>query len=326
MIMDEFVIIKPNNHSVQHYIDKGYDAKCRKFLLVKVEDLTLSSNVKINCVCDICSGKTYIKYQDYNKVKHNYNLYTCIKCKISKIKMTKLLIYGDENYNNIGKIEQTNIERYGFRYALQNEDIYNKMEETNLKKYGVNIASKNDTIKNKIKLSLLEKFKDENERKLIIEKRIQTCIVKYGVHSFTQTDSYKIKSKETCLKKYGYEHNGSVPEFIEKRKISKLKNHPLKEKNDFKKYKSKVLSVTRKNLKTLFENWNGYDYYDQEYIKDYFLLDCRNKLYPTIDHKLSIFYGFKNNIDVEIIGDIENLCITKKTINSSKRDKIFVEK
>ena len=29
MILSKEVIIKPNNHSVNHYISKGYDAKCR---------------------------------------------------------------------------------------------------------------------------------------------------------------------------------------------------------------------------------------------------------------------------------------------------------
>ena len=37
-----------------------------------------------------------------------------------------------------------------------------------------------------------------------------------------------------------------------------------------------------------------------------------------LDHKISIIYGFKNNISPEEIGDISNLCMTKKGINSSK--------
>ena len=40
-----------------------------------------------------------------------------------------------------------------------------------------------------------------------------------------------------------------------------------------------------------------------------------------IDHKISIFHGFINNIDPILISDISNLCITKRYINSSKQTK-----
>ena len=39
---------------------------------------------------------------------------------------------------------------------------------------------------------------------------------------------------------------------------------------------------------------------------------------PSIDHKISIYYGFVNKIDPSIIGDIKNLCITKRSINKKK--------
>lgn len=68
----------------------------------------------------------------------------------------------------------------------------------------------------------------------------------------------------------------------------------------------------------MFENWDGKDYYDDEYIKEYLLLPYGNKKYPTIDHKISIYYGFINNISPDEIGKLENLYITKRTINSKK--------
>jgi len=71
----------------------------------------------------------------------------------------------------------------------------------------------------------------------------------------------------------------------------------------------------------LFENWDGYDYYDGEYIKNNFNLHGLDNNYPTIDHKISVSYGFKNNIEPEKIADISNLCITKKINNSKKSSK-----
>ena len=58
--------------------------------------------------------------------------------------------------------------------------------------------------------------------------------------------------------------------------------------------------------------------YDSEDIKMNLLLDCYNSDYPTIDHKISMWYGFENDISPEIIGGIDNLCITKSKINRNK--------
>ena len=55
---------------------------------------------------------------------------------------------------------------------------------------------------------------------------------------------------------------------------------------------------------------------------DNFNLVSGNKNYP-IDHKISVSYGYKHNIPAEEIGKMENLCITKRCINSSKGADIF---
>lgn len=60
------------------------------------------------------------------------------------------------------------------------------------------------------------------------------------------------------------------------------------------------------------------DFYDGGYIKENLNLDATDRLYPTIDHKISVYHGFMNNIPPEEICDINNLCITKRSINCSK--------
>jgi hypothetical protein len=47
-----------------------------------------------------------------------------------------------------------------------------------------------------------------------------------------------------------------------------------------------------------------------------------NLLQPTIDHKLSIFYGFNNEIPANLIGFIDNLCICSRLSNCQKQKKI----
>jgi len=90
-------------------------------------------------------------------------------------------------------------------------------------------------------------------------------------------------------------------------------------------YSRIVDNITNKYKNELFYRWNGYDFYDGEPIAKNFLLTPNSKSYPTIDHKISKHSGFINNISPEIIGNINNLCITKRTINSIKNRTNFNE-
>ena len=83
-------------------------------------------------------------------------------------------------------------------------------------------------------------------------------------------------------------------------------------------YKNEVRRLTKKNLPTLLKSWNGKDYYDGEIIDKN--LDHTDPNSLTIDHKISIYQGYKTGTLPSIISDIENLCVTKRTINSSKRE------
>lgn len=86
----------------------------------------------------------------------------------------------------------------------------------------------------------------------------------------------------------------------------------------FPNYSRYVRRNTERNRSELFEKWNGLDFYDDEYIKDNFSLSYIDRFYPTLDHKISVYYGYINNISVEDISDISNLCFTKRYINSIK--------
>ena len=90
-------------------------------------------------------------------------------------------------------------------------------------------------------------------------------------------------------------------------------------------YKKFVRNITKHNKIILYENWDGYDYYDNELIRGYSSLSHTHRFYPTIDHKISVFYGFSNDIPAEEIGHISNLCITKRYINCTKNSLIESE-
>jgi bifunctional DNA-binding transcriptional regulator/antitoxin component of YhaV-PrlF toxin-antitoxin module len=154
-------------------------------------------------------------------------------------------------------------------------------------------------------------------------KKVNTFLKKYGTTNPSKLDIIKDKQEKTNIKKYGSKSALTNLEIREKsvNTIRRLYNKNYKveiSKKEFTLYRNKVISETRKHKKLLFNDWNGYDYYDNEYIIIYKNFKHTHRFYPTIDHKISILYGFNNKMSPELIGAYENLCITKRYINSSK--------
>ena len=178
-----------------------------------------------------------------------------------------------------------------------------------------------------LELTMLNKYGVTNasQCEYLNAKRKITCLKKYGKEHVIGSEYTQLKRKEICLKKHGVNHHMKVPEIRERiiRKgiktkiirgiISSDEMIPL-----WNSYKRTVRKLTERNRAKLIELWNGYDYYDNEYIKNNFVYKHLNNKFPTLDHKISILHGFKNNIPVENISDISNLCITKRFINISK--------
>jgi len=213
---------------------------------------------------------------------------------------TKKERYNNENYNNYDQISTTKKERY-------NDENYCNVEKTkitNLEKYGVENVSQNKDIKNKKK---------------------ETTFKNYGVEHPLQSDIIIKKLNDTCMKRYGATYSLGSKLIIKKTFDTNVENNrwlKYEDRPDFYNYYLLVCGLTLKNKKELLENWNGYDYYSNEYILDNFNLNSNDKKYPTIDHKKSVRYGFDNNISAEEISNIENLCITTRSNNSTKGGKI----
>lgn len=237
----------------------------------------------------------------------------CVKCNntrerdysivVKKRKETMMKKYNVENamfsYEFKEKLKETNIKIYGCENVFQNESIKEKLKQNNIEKHGVEYPSQSELIREKMKNSWLEH---------------------YGVEHPSQSDEIKEKKIITCLKNWNVKSPGQSIEIMDK--IIKSRNQNRRYNlSDYEKYRVKVDNLTRQKRKKLFEDWNGFDYYDNEYIKDNFKLNPKHKNYPSVDHKQSVFYSFTNGIDVKIVADIHNLCITKRTNNSRKNRK-----
>lgn len=325
---------------------------------IKVGDLTNSSKDKITGVCKICGSEntlTYSKYRE-NYNRNNKGYYSCFKCKNVEKEKTCMKKYGVKSYSmtdefketeslrNDGKMRgiekgrETMLKKYGFysysktnelkelnRKWMSSDEFVNKSKKTMLDKYGVDHYSKTDEFR--------RHMSSTNVVSEMVGNMKKTNFNRYNKEYYSQTEMWmklfnsKLpetleKIKKTCLDRYGVSNVSQVREVYDKILKTKIQRNiitDIKELDDWSSYKRLVSKYTRRNKPTLLENWNGYDYYDNEYIKENFdLYKGHHKNYPTIDHKISVLYGFLNGISEEEISGISNLCITKRYINSSK--------
>ena len=125
--------------------------------------------------------------------------------RLNKAKKTKLLKYGDENYNNIKQTKKTCLEKYGNEVAINSKTIQLKLKEKNLQMYGVEYSCQREDVKEKSRNTKIKRYNNPNYRNE--EKIKQTCLEKYGTEYVVQSDYFKNKSKETCLNN-GYTNGG----------------------------------------------------------------------------------------------------------------------
>lgn len=177
------------------------------------------------------------------------------------------------------------IESYNY-YSCSQKCSVGKCRETFLINFGVSSPMKTDYIKSKARQTKKTKYGDENFNNR--DKSDQTKLERYGDKKFNNID----KMKETIKNKYNVENVMFLEYFKEKVKLTKIKNGnmvPDELLTEFKKYKRNAMRVTRRNKVIIFDEWDGFDFYDKEYIKNNLNLNPTNRLYPTIDHKISIF-------------------------------------
>lgn len=249
-------------------------------------------------------------------------------------KETCLKKYGVDNYmltNDFrDKSKETMLKKHGVEYSMQADIIKEKARKSFLEKYGVDNPFKSKEIQDIIKTILLERYDVDNvfQSEEIKQKTKKSLIEKYGVDNPMKSKRIQEKAKLTMVEKYNVEYpmrNDNIKKKTEQTRIDRGLQSKPSDLTEFQKYRNKISNLTNKNKQQLFDKWNGYDYYDNSYIKENFNLHFTSKEYPTIDHKISILYGFLNKISPKEISSIENLCVTKRSINSKKGSKCYQE-
>jgi len=284
MIISKDAEVILNSANFKHFYSLGYtDLKKGNKLVVPVEHLNRGSHVVVKVKCDVCGKEKDLMYRYYVKSLKKHDFYVCgSKC-------------------GRKKAEKTSINRFGVSHFSKTLKSKEKVKKTCLEKYGVDNPSKNNDVQ---------------------EKRKNTMLERHGVEYYVLSDDFKDKSEKTSMINYGTIHPQMSEEMQEVRRNYHIKMGYNVLTDEFEIYKREAYKLTKKVKKKLLSVWDGKDYYDGECIKNNFNLPYHDGNYPTIDHKTTIFEGFKNGIEVEKIADISNLCFTKRCINSKKYIKI----
>ena len=329
MVKNNECKVEITTRNKKYYNDVNYNCEVGDIISIDVSTMAKKSHNIIIAICEICKNESELSFVKYNINFDRGGFYSCKKC--SGIKRKK-----------------TTFEKYGVEYATQRLDQKEKQSEwmsskefrdksnkTQIDKYGVLFVQtdkfrEDNSIKHK---EIIKSKKDRGEYNCPLslstnrELRESAMFEKYG-HTYSfHVESIKDKIQKTNLEKYGH-----ISPFGNKEIQVSIKNNIVykslerewtfngdKYKLDlFRIYRRKVRYETDLLRQKLFEDWDGYDYYDNEYIKENFTLNKNHNNYPSIDHKMSCFYGFINGLDTSVISDISNLCVTKRIINSRK--------
>lgn len=185
-------------------------------------------------------------------------------------------------------------------------------ENTNISRYNVKYITQLESIRNSISTKAKLRYSDIAYK----QAQIDNIKNKYNVINVSQLPFVKQAIQITSLAKYNSTHYLSSL-LRRTREESAGKWIPLSLINEFDKYHRLCITETRKHIKQLMLGWNGKCYYTNQVL----LTDktqYNNPLYRSVDHKISIYDGFMNNVDPVIIGSYNNLCICSRGYNSEK--------
>lgn len=251
-------------------------------------------------LCIICGQPTF-----FRNIEEGYNRFCSTACSIKD--------KGVSDKKVKVRLERER-EKYNGKIFLQTQECVDKTKETKKTRYG------DGNYCNIEKIAKTKENKYGNSNYCNVDKIRKTMMEKYGgyQHLYDQT-------KKTCVKKYGVDNYFKTIEFRKSMEIEQ-KWVPLEKLSEYERYKRRVKKETRRWRTELFSKWDGKDYYTGEKLITYeeWKSKCngqhvsKNKLQPTVDHKISVVYGFNNGIDAEVIGNINNLCVCARDTNVRK--------
>jgi hypothetical protein len=235
-------------------------------------------------------------------------------------------------------MKETNLERRGVEYSLQDPAVREKMKETNLERRGVEHASQDPAVKEKVKQTNLERrgvecsLQDPGVR----EKGKATNLERRGVEYSLQDPGVREKGKATNLERRGVEYASQDPVFRQKVKLTCIQKfgveHPMQNaevsekasKNAYKAYDHKLPSGKTIRLQG-YEKFAVDDLLSQNISEDD-IITKRTEV-PQCSYKDSD--GNVHHYYVDILIKSQKFCIEVKstwTLEKNKEKVVFTKK
>ena len=118
---------------------------------------------------------------------------------------TKMSKYGDKYYNNRKQAIETCIERYGVTNTMMVSNVIKKAQNSR--------ALKMPEISMKISKTKLERFKNPDTKKAMLDRVAKTCLEKYGVSSYILSDDVKVQNNRISKTNRLFAEKSDITEF-----------------------------------------------------------------------------------------------------------------
>src|ERR1035437_4897463 len=202
----------------------------------------------------------------------------------------------------VGLRKKTNLERFGHVSNLHSEQGKIKIQKSLKKRYGEHITnvSQIQEVKDKSKETCLERYGVNNVSKnMEVINKIQNSLSMVDpITGETTLEKSMKKREDNCFEKYGVKYFFQTDEFFEL--VGRKK---VLDPSDFLEYRKKVNRITEKSFKDNFDILCCVYFRGEEY---------------HLDHIYSVYDGYINSVDPNIIGSISNLQLISKKINLNK--------
>ena len=132
----------------------------------------------------------------------------------AKIKETIARVYGDEKHFHEAQhaaMEATMLDRYGVKNPLQSDEIKNKVIQTNMERYGVPFVMQNPDVQAKQRQTIDANGGYGMANPKIREKIQSTVMEKYGVDNVLKSPDIQKKIQATSIERYGTPSAASSP-------------------------------------------------------------------------------------------------------------------
>jgi len=293
---------------------------------VKFEAFSKGYGKYCSTTCSAVSQHRTTKRQQTNLKKYGHTNVLASPHGLSKRTVTIKEKYGVDHYTKTqefrNKFTATMTEKYGTPHAMQSSVLAQKYKQSMQVGYGVNHPSqskelyvtRNNAMKQKY--GVLHAMQNGGLR----EKHRRTLQANYGVSSPLQSPIIQHRMRQTMIELYGKEYTSQVDFLFDRMRQTNIEKYgveyPQQSENIRRKTRTNMERLRKWIPETLLTDFALYykrvwQVTNKQPLDSLPLFEHRGLAgidgAHHVDHKVSIKYGFENNIPPFIVGNIHNL-------------------